>query len=192
MVTEGTKILNESQVPHPGPLLGWVKVTQSCPTLCDPMDYTVHGILQARILQWGAFPSSRGSSQPRDWTQVPYIAGGFFTSWANWNPLGGNHTQSHDHTVPRSSFFNIYLIYSLGCVRSQLWVQDLVASSGLSCCLAQTLCCAVRAQPVQHVGSLLSDQGSNPCPLHCKADSSPLDYQGSPASIIFSFVLGHG
>ena len=43
-----------------------VKVTQSYPTLCDPMDYTVHGILQARILEWVAFPFSRGSSQPRD------------------------------------------------------------------------------------------------------------------------------
>ena len=43
-----------------------VKVTQSCPTLCDPMDYTVHGILQARILEWAAFPFSRGSSWPRD------------------------------------------------------------------------------------------------------------------------------
>ena len=39
-----------------------VKVTQSCLTLCDPMDYTVHGILQARILEWVAFPFSRGSS----------------------------------------------------------------------------------------------------------------------------------
>ena len=35
-----------------------VKVAQSCPTLCDPMDYTVHGILQARILEWVAFPFS--------------------------------------------------------------------------------------------------------------------------------------
>ena len=42
-----------------------VKVAQSCPTLCDPMDYTVHGILQARILEWVAFPFSGGSSQPR-------------------------------------------------------------------------------------------------------------------------------
>ena len=40
-----------------------VKVTQSCLTLCDPMDYTAHGILQARILEWVAFPFSRGSSQ---------------------------------------------------------------------------------------------------------------------------------
>ena len=45
---------------------GKVKVIQSCPTLCDPMDSTVHGILQARILEWVAFPFSRGSSQPRD------------------------------------------------------------------------------------------------------------------------------
>ena len=58
-----------------------MKVNQSCPTLCDPMDYTVHEILQARILEWIAFPFSRGSSQPRDWTQVSHIAGGVFTSW---------------------------------------------------------------------------------------------------------------
>ena len=59
-----------------------VKVTQSCLTLCDPMDCIVHGILQARILEWVAFPFSRGSSQPRDRTQVSWIAGRFFTSWA--------------------------------------------------------------------------------------------------------------
>ena len=46
----------------------------------QPMNYTVHGILQARILEWIAFPFSRGSSQPRDQTQVSHIAGGFFTS----------------------------------------------------------------------------------------------------------------
>jgi len=43
-----------------------VKVSQSCPTLCHIMDHTVHEILQARILEWVAFPFSRGSSQPRD------------------------------------------------------------------------------------------------------------------------------
>ena len=43
-----------------------VKVVQSCPTLCDPKNYTVYGILQARILEWVAFPSSTGSTQPRD------------------------------------------------------------------------------------------------------------------------------
>ena len=60
----------------------YMKVTQSCPTLWDPMDCTVRGILQARIVKWVAFPFSRGSSQPRDWTQVCCIAGRFFTSWA--------------------------------------------------------------------------------------------------------------
>ena len=45
-----------------------VKVTQSCPTLCNPMDYTVHGILQAIILEWLAIPFSRESSQPRSST----------------------------------------------------------------------------------------------------------------------------
>ena len=58
-----------------------VKVAQSCPTLCDPMDYIVHGILQDRILEWVAFPFFRGSPQPRDQTQVSCIAGGFFSSW---------------------------------------------------------------------------------------------------------------
>ena len=46
------------------------------------MDYTIHGILQARILEWVAVPFSRGSSQPRDPTQVSCIAGRLFTSWA--------------------------------------------------------------------------------------------------------------
>ena len=57
-----------------------VKAAQSCLTLYNPVDYTVHGILQARILEWVAFPFSRGSSQPRDQTQVSLIAGRFFTS----------------------------------------------------------------------------------------------------------------
>ena len=57
-----------------------VKVVQLCLTLYDPRDYMVHGILQARILEWVAFPFSRGSSQPRDHTQVSGITGGFFTS----------------------------------------------------------------------------------------------------------------
>ena len=57
-----------------------VKVSQSCPILCDPIDYIVHGILQARELEWVVFPFSSGSSQPRDQTQVFCIAGGFFTS----------------------------------------------------------------------------------------------------------------
>ena len=53
-----------------------VKVAQLCPTLCDPMDYIIHGVLQARILEWVAFPFSRGSTA----LQVFCIAGRFFTS----------------------------------------------------------------------------------------------------------------
>ena len=59
-------------------------VTQLCLTVCYPMDcsrpgFSVCGILQAGILVWVAMPSSRGSSQPRDQTQVSQIAGRFFT-----------------------------------------------------------------------------------------------------------------
>ena len=58
-----------------------VKVKVSlCLTLCDPMDYAVHGILQARTLEWVTFSFSRGSFQPRDRTQVSLIAGKFFIS----------------------------------------------------------------------------------------------------------------
>jgi len=60
-----------------------VLVTQLCPTLSNPMDgsprgSSVHGILQATILEWVAMPSSKGSSRPRDQTQVSCTAGGFF------------------------------------------------------------------------------------------------------------------
>ena len=59
-------------------------VAQLCSTLCDPMDCcppgsSVHEILQARILEWVAMPSSRGASQPKDQTQVSHIASRFFT-----------------------------------------------------------------------------------------------------------------
>ena len=59
-----------------------VKATQLCLALCDPMYNTVHGILQARALEWVAFSFSRGPSKPRGQTQVSCIAGGFFTRWA--------------------------------------------------------------------------------------------------------------
>jgi len=60
-----------------------VLVAQLCPTLCDPMDCSppgssFHGILQARILEWVAIPFSRGSSQPKDLTQVSCISGRYF------------------------------------------------------------------------------------------------------------------
>ena len=64
-----------------------VKVVQPCPALCNPMDYTVHGILQARILERIAFSFSRGSSQPRGRTQVSRIADGFFTAEPQGKPM---------------------------------------------------------------------------------------------------------
>ena len=63
---------------------GEYEVAQSCPTLCDPIDCSlpgssVHGIFQARILEWIAISFSRGSSQPRDQTRVSHIVGRCFT-----------------------------------------------------------------------------------------------------------------
>ena len=95
---EGTKgyimnIISPLPVPHPPTCLPQrhpvsavscmkvkVKATQWLPTGCDPTEYTVRGILQARILEWVAFPFSSRSSQPRNLTKVSCIAGGFFTS----------------------------------------------------------------------------------------------------------------
>ena len=59
-----------------------VKVAQLCLTLCNSVDYRVHGILQARILEWVDLSFSRGSSKPRNQTGVSCIAGKFFTNWA--------------------------------------------------------------------------------------------------------------
>ena len=72
-----------------------VLVAQSCPTLCNSMDCSspgscLHGLLQARILEWVAIPFSRGSSQPRDQTQVFCMAGRLFTTepqGSTWNIL---------------------------------------------------------------------------------------------------------
>ena len=72
-VSSETKVLNPNKC-----------VAQSCPTLCNPMDCSlwgssVHGIFQARVLEWVAISFSRGSSRPRDWTRVSCIAGRHFT-----------------------------------------------------------------------------------------------------------------
>ena len=59
---------------------------QSCLTLCNLMDYTIHGILQARILEWVAYLFSSRSSWPRNQTRLSCIAGGFFTNWGGFFP----------------------------------------------------------------------------------------------------------
>ena len=87
-----------------------MKVAQSCPALCNPMDYTIHGILQARILECVVFPFSRGSSQPRDWTHISYIAGRFFTDWAT--------TKAHEKYlifINSIIFFSKIVLYSTDC-----------------------------------------------------------------------------
>ena len=78
--------LSASQLFGPDPRDMKVKVTQSCLILYDPMDYTVYGIPQARILEWVAFPFFGGSSQPRDLTQGSRLAGRFFKSLAIKEP----------------------------------------------------------------------------------------------------------
>ena len=68
------------------------KSLQSCPSLCYAMDCSpsgpfIHGIFQARILEWVAMPFSTGSSQPRDWTRISCISSRFFLVWATWEAL---------------------------------------------------------------------------------------------------------
>ena len=97
------------------PMKAKVKVAQACPTLCNPMDFTVHGILQARTLEWVVFPFSRGFSQPREgdikqWQSVwwIYIPASSPLSWDSskvWSTCSqgswAEHptvTQSHDQS----------------------------------------------------------------------------------------------
>ena len=85
-------------------LLAWERereVAQSCPTLCDPVDCSpagslVYGIFQAWILEWVAISFSRGSSRPRDWTQVSRIVGRRFTVWAT------REAQSQRNAMPKN------------------------------------------------------------------------------------------
>ena len=93
-----------------------VLVAQLCPTLCNPMDCSppgssVHGIFQARILEWVAIVLSRVSSWPRNQTQVSHITGRFFTIWA---------TRPDDYTflkIPWNSLarFSLYITHIIFC-----------------------------------------------------------------------------
>ena len=89
----------------------WSEVAQLCLTLCDPMDYSppgssIHGIFQARVLEWVAISFSRGSSWPRDRTWVSHIAGRHFTIWATREAYKGKWKSPLDnikHSVQFSS-----------------------------------------------------------------------------------------
>ena len=73
MILAPHELGSSSGIPSASSLFVKVKVAQLCPTLYDPVDYKVHGILQARILEWVAFAFSRGSSRPRDRTRSPAL-----------------------------------------------------------------------------------------------------------------------
>ena len=81
-------------------LCACIQLLQSCPTLCKPVDCSppgsaVHGILQARRLEWAAISFSRGSSQPRNQTHISCMQDGFFTTAPAANP-----TEAFDSNFP--------------------------------------------------------------------------------------------
>ena len=130
-------------------------VSQSCPTLCEPMDCSppgssVHGILQARLLEWAAIPFSQGTSWPRDRTQVSRIAGSFCTIWAtretlmlvgasnlNWWGLG----KFHSHR----KIMQPHGTYSMVVIESQCNPMGLIllANSVFHCCRFWSECIVV-------------------------------------------------
>ena len=93
------------------------------------MDYTVHGILQARILEWVAFPFSRGSSQTRDHTQVSHIAGGFFTSWASKNPEMGSLSLLQRNFLTQESNQGLHGFFTNWAMREALGMPDVELKS---------------------------------------------------------------
>ena len=108
----------------------WVsEVAQSCPTLCNPMDCSLpgsslHGILQARVLEWVAISFSRGSSWPRDQTQVSRIPGKRFNLWAT--------REAHQYIILSNLKYNIFwpslmVVWIRICLPMQgTWVQSSV------------------------------------------------------------------
>src|SRR5574337_493665 len=108
-------------------------VTQLCPTLCNPMDCSptgssVHGISQARILEWVAISFSRGSSRPKDQTQVSYIAGKLFTDLATWR-IYCNYFfkwctyESESGSVMSRLFATLWAIQSMEISRPEYWSE---------------------------------------------------------------------
>ena len=97
------------------------KITQSCPTLCDPMDCSlpgssIHGIFQARVLEWGAIAFSKGSSWLRDQTQVSCIAGRCSTLWASGETPKMPLSLVIKHNINRHKSPVTLIIYTLECI----------------------------------------------------------------------------
>ena len=98
------------------------EVAQSCPTLCNPMDcclpgFSVHGIFQARVLEWVAISFSRGSSRPRDRTSVSHTVGRRFTLWATSSLWG----TSKKVLLLTACFFLAFKIFQLCPSQCQYW-----------------------------------------------------------------------
>ena len=92
----------------------------------------VHGILQARILEWVAIPFSRGSSQPTDQTQVSQIAGGFFTSWATREaPFSLNSVRFFEHLYPRDSLIAQLVKNLFAMPKTLVWFLGHSAGEGI-------------------------------------------------------------
>ena len=115
--------------------------------LCDSIDCTVHGILQARILEWVAFPFFRGSSQPRDQTQVSHIAGGFFTSWATWDEGGA-------HKATPLAYFR----FGRGHCRTQYLVTVFSPLKSGGCSQCSSLCAHLAPAPPDGVNIPVGEQ----------------------------------
>ena len=102
-------------------------VTQSCLTLCDPMDWSppgssVHEIFQARVLEWVAISFSKGSSQPRDWTQVPCTASRFFIDLATREaPTANNQKLINNIGQFRHILYVVYIVY---CVPTVIYRKE--------------------------------------------------------------------
>ena len=98
------------------------KSLQLCPTPCDPINCSlpgssVHGMLQARILEWITIPFSKASSQPRNLTYVSCIAGGFCTHRATWEANTYTHTHIYNNCIHIIAIFlysiHIFAVYAL-------------------------------------------------------------------------------
>ena len=110
-----------------------VLVTQSCLTLCNPRECSppgssVHGISQARILEWVAIPFSRGSSRPWDQTQVSRIAGRFFTVWAPRKSNSEDYRSYYENqlSVFRATYilFGSFYVLALGLTWISCWCSS--------------------------------------------------------------------
>ena len=110
--------------------MNWTEVAQSCPTLCDPMDCSlpgssIHGIFQARVLERVAISFSKESSQPRDRTQVSYIADRPFTVWATRETGDTNDCKIHQTRNTNASLQQKEPIWRVNIISYQDVLQNI-------------------------------------------------------------------